>query len=152
LYLGLKQKKWLFLSCHNYWVVCRLVNDENHPFLAYSPMISIEGSTILFRAFLGAILSEIKEVRVDPSTFDPHMELDTIAEQQDGDPGPLCEDDITDGSGPYRGSSSKGTATESPLTRRRTRDGSNVSDLMVHPSSVTCYIDLPPLFRLHCLP
>jgi hypothetical protein len=109
------------------------VDDEDNPFLAYSPMISIKDSTIPFRAFLGAILSEINEVSVDPSTFDPHMELDTIAELQDNDSGPLPEGDISDGSGPYRGSSSKGTATEPPVTGSRARDGNYESDIMVRP-------------------
>jgi hypothetical protein len=96
-------------------------------------MISIEGSTKPFRAFLGAILSEIKGVSVQPSTFDPHMGLDIIAEQ-DEDRGSLSGGDISDGSGQYGGSPSKGTATQPRLTRRRSRDGYSEPDLMVRPS------------------
>jgi hypothetical protein len=134
LYLGLRQKEWLFLSCHNYWIVCRLVKGD-HPFLAYSPMISIEGSSEPFRAFLGAILSVIEDVSVEPSTFNPLMELDTIIEEEDEDPGPLPEDDAGNGSGEYQGSSSKGTATDPPLTRGRKRGRGEVdeSGLMVRP-------------------
>ncbi|KIM81472.1 hypothetical protein PILCRDRAFT_8818 [Piloderma croceum F 1598] len=58
--------------------------------------------------FLSAIFSIIKGVSVKPSTFGPRMELDTIIDEEDK--GLLPEDDIDNGSGPYRGSSSKGTA------------------------------------------
>ncbi|KAM6496456.1 hypothetical protein JOM56_009162 [Amanita muscaria] len=92
LYLGLRQMEWLFLTCHNYWIVCRLVRDDDHPFLAYSPMINIEDSSVPFRALLGAILSVVKKVSVQPSEFNPHMAFDTIVE----DPSP--EHDIDDGS------------------------------------------------------
>ena len=55
--LGLRQMEWLFLSCHNYWIVCRLARDadDSHPYLAYSPEITIKDSSEPFRAFLGAI-------------------------------------------------------------------------------------------------
>jgi len=110
--------EWLFLSCHNYWIVCRLVRDDEHPFLAYSPMISIEDSSEPFRAFLGAILSVIKDVSVEPSAFDLDMELDTIIEE---DEGPLPEDDVHDSSGAYPGSLSEGTLTNPPMTRSNKR-------------------------------
>ncbi|KAH9049838.1 hypothetical protein EDB84DRAFT_1555805 [Lactarius hengduanensis] len=57
LYLGLREMEWVFLTCHNYWVVFRLVSNNDDPFLAFSPMCSIEDSSEPFRAFLGAILS-----------------------------------------------------------------------------------------------
>jgi hypothetical protein len=113
--------EWLFLTCHNHWIVCRLVRDDEHPFLAYSPMISIEDSSVPFRAFLGAILSIVKDVRVEPSEFNPEMQLDTIIE--DTDEGPLPEDDIDDGSGAYPGSSSRGISTDPPMTRGCARAG-----------------------------
>jgi hypothetical protein len=127
--------EWLFLSCHNYWVVCRLVKDDEHPFLAYSSMINIQDSSEPFRAFLGAILSVVTGVSVEPSTFNPHMELDIIIEEEEEDPGFLPEDDIENGSRAYRGGSSKGTATKSPLTRgiKHSRDEGNESGLMVCP-------------------
>lgn len=133
--------EWLFLSCHNHWVVCRLVKDVKHPFLAYSSMISIEDSSEPFRVFLGAILSVIKGVSVTPSKFNPRMKLDTIIEEEDEDPGPLLEDDIGNGSGAYQGSSSKGTATNPPLSRgtKRTRDEGNEYGLMVRPF-LHCYL------------
>ncbi|SRR6266550_1422027 len=95
--------EWLFLSCHNYWIVCRLVKDEDHPFLAYSPITSIENSSEPFQAFLGAILSVIKGVAVVPSTFDPDMER-------------ILREDIDDSLGAYPGTR---TATSLPLTRAR---------------------------------
>jgi len=95
--------EWLFLSCRNYWIACRLVKDDDHTFLAYSSITSIEDSSEPFRAFLGAILSVIKGVPVEPSTFNADMKLDTIIE--DEDLGPLPEDDTGDSSGVYPGSS-----------------------------------------------
>ena len=109
--------------------MCRLVKDDDHPFLAYSPLTSIEDSSELFRAFLGATLSVIKGVPVEPSSFNPDMELDSII-GEDEDRGPLPEGDC---SGVYPGSSSKGTATD-PLTtcgHRSTGDESTESGLMV---------------------
>jgi hypothetical protein len=47
-------------------------------------MVSIEGSSEPFRAFIGAILSVIKGVSVEPSTFDPDMELDIIIDDEAG--------------------------------------------------------------------
>jgi hypothetical protein len=94
-------------------------------------MISIEGSSAPFRAFFGAILSEIDDVSVEPSTFDPNMELDIISEKvevENEDKGPLPEGDINDGSGPY-----KGTATKPPLTSRQGAHEGSDSDLMVRP-------------------
>jgi hypothetical protein len=103
--------EWLFLTCHNYWIVCRLVKHDRHPFLAYSPLISVDNSSIPFRAFLGAILSVIKAVPVEPSESSPDLQLDTIFE--DKDDGPLPQDDVDDGSG--------GMSANPPMTRGRTR-------------------------------
>ena len=75
--------EWLFITCHNYWIVCRLVRDGHHPFLAYSPMISVDDSSVPFRALLGAILSVVKKVPVEPTEFNPNMELDTLVQEQD---------------------------------------------------------------------
>jgi len=71
--------EWLFLSCHNYWIVCRLVKDND----AYSPITSIKDSSEPFRAFIGAMLSVIKDVPVEPSAFDPGMELDRVIEDDE---------------------------------------------------------------------
>lgn len=126
--------EWLFLTCHNYWIVCRLVRDDEHPFLAYSPMISIEDSSVPFRAFLGAILSVANNAFVEPSKFRPDMELDTIIE--DEDEGPLPENDADDGSGAYLGGAGTPMITEPPMTRSRTGagHGNSESGLMVCPS------------------
>jgi len=122
--------EWLFLFCHNYWIVCRLVKDDNHPFLAYSTITSIKDSSEPFRAFLGAILSVVEGIAVRPSTFDPDMELDTVMEEHD-DPGIVPEDGIGDGSGACPGRSSTGTARD---PRNCARDQATESGLMARPS------------------
>jgi hypothetical protein len=93
------------------------VKDDNYPFLAYSPKISIQNSSEPFRAFLGAIFSVVEGVSVDPSEFNPDMALDTIIEEEDEED--VCmEDDKNDGSGmedddsKYVPSSSEGTDTD----------------------------------------
>ncbi len=125
--------EWLFLTCHNYWIVCRLVKDDNNPFLAYSPKISIEDSSEPFRAFLGAILSVLKGAYIEPSTFNSDMQLDTIIEDTNEDP--LPEDAIDDHPGAYPGSASKGSATEPPTSSPRSRAGHDNAEpgLMVCP-------------------
>lgn len=134
--------EWLFLSCHNYWIVCRLVNDDDHPYLAYSPEISIKDSSEPFRAFLGAILSVSKGVPVEASAYSSDMQLDTIEEEIDDGPSP--EDDIGYGSGAYSGSSGRAAATGSPMTRNSTLEHNNAeSELMVCP--------LLGRYRLACL-
>lgn len=84
--------EWLFLTCHNYWIVCHLVRDDDHPFLVYSPKISVEDSSEPFRAFLGTILSVTKGVPVESSIFDPRMQFDAMTEE-DKDPLPEDESD-----------------------------------------------------------
>ena len=107
-------------------MVCRLVRDDNNPYLAYSPVISIEESSVPFRAFLGAILSVIKDVSIESSAYNPNAEL----EEQDN--GPLFEHDIDGGLGEYQGSSGRGADTP-PMTRNcyRSNRGITVSDLLV---------------------
>ena len=129
LYLGLRKMEWLFFSCHNYWIVCRLVRDDHHPYLAYSPEITIKDSSEPFRAFLGAILSVVKDVPVERSAYSSDMELDIIDEE---DVSPLPEDDIDDDSGTYRGSSGGKATTSYPATRSR-EDENTESDLIVRP-------------------
>ena len=77
--------EWLFLSCHNYWIVCRLVKDDDHPYLVYSPEITVKDSSEPFRAFLGAILSVVKDVPVERSAYSSNIELDIIEEEDDID-------------------------------------------------------------------
>ena len=130
LYLGLRQMEWLFLSCHNYWIVCRLVRGDDHPYLAYSPEITIKDSSEPFRAFLGAILSVIKDVPVERSAYSSDMELDIIEEEEED--GPLPEDVIGDDSGAYQGSSGGWATTSHPATRSR-EDENTESELIVRP-------------------
>ena len=133
MYLGLRKMEWLFLSCHNYWIVCRLVRDDDHPYLASSPKISIQDSSEPFRAFLGAILSVVEDVPVEPSAYRSDMELDTI--EGAGDDGPLPEGDIDDDSGEYLGSPDQGATASKPATRSRVHDEyeDTESELIVRP-------------------
>lgn len=100
------------------------MRDDDNPYLAYSPGISIQESSEPFRAFLGAILSVVKDVPVESSAYNPNIELDTIEEEQD---------DIDDGS-EYQDSSGSGADTGSSMTRSRDRNsrGNTESDLFVH--------------------
>lgn len=112
--------EWLFLTCHNYWIVCRLVRDDNNPYLAYSPSISIQDSSQPFRVFLGAILTVVKDVPVEPSAYNPNIQLDTIEEEQ--------HDGLLRSSG-------RGADTGSPpITRSRARNSHGItkSELLVH--------------------
>ena len=122
--------EWLFLSCHNYWIVCRLVRDNNHIYLAYSPEISIKDSSEPFRAFLGAVLSVVKDVPVGRSAFSSNMKLDIINE--DEDEGSLPEDDIDNDLGAYHGSADGKATTTYPATRSRAHDEHD-SELIVRP-------------------
>jgi hypothetical protein len=88
--MGLRRMEWLFLTCHNYWIAYRLVRDAERPFLVYSPMIRIQDSSVPFRALLGAILSAVKDISVDPSEFSHDIRLDIDAK----DKGPSPEDHI----------------------------------------------------------
>ena len=97
------------------------MRDDNHPYLAYSPEFTIKDSSEPFRAFLGAILSVVRDVPVEGSTYSSDM--DAIEEEEDD--GPLPEDDI-DNSGAYQGSLS-GRATGSR------KDENNESELIVRP-------------------
>ncbi|KAH8976702.1 hypothetical protein EDB92DRAFT_1810674 [Lactarius akahatsu] len=119
LYLGLREMEWLFLTCHNSWIICRLVsdNDNDNPFLAFSRIFSIEGSSQPFRAFMGAILSVLNGVPVQASEFHPAVALDTIPEGGEGGPSSSPKD--IDGSGEYRGRSTANISSTRPITRSR---------------------------------
>ena len=76
----------MFLSCHNYWIICHLVSrHDGEPFLVYSPCSSIKNSSEPFRAFLGAVLSVQNGVPVHTSTINPEMKLNY---------GPFADNDI----------------------------------------------------------
>ncbi|KAM6493292.1 hypothetical protein JOM56_011426 [Amanita muscaria] len=146
LYLGLRQMEWLFLTCHNYWIVCRLVRDDQHPYLVYSSKISIEDSSEPFRAFLGAILSVVQGVPVEHSTYSPDMKLDTEEES------PLTKDDIDDDSGTYQGSL-YGTTTSYPNTWSHAHDEqeNTESELIVTSSSPNSPEDFQVWVHLHSM-
>ena len=143
LILGLRRMEWLFITCHNYWIVCCLVRDDHHPFLAYSPMISIDGSSVPFRALLGAILSVVKKVPVEPIKFNPNMKLDTLVKGQDECPSP--KDDIDDGS-PYSARSGEEIANDPPNTRTHHRTGQRAESWLM-----VCPCLLLPVFLLTLL-
>jgi hypothetical protein len=106
------------------------VRDDDHPYLAYSPKISIQDSSEPFRAFLGAILSVVKDVPVDPSAYSSDLELDTIEQDGDNDPFPKHGD-----SGEHRGSSDGSATTRKPATGSRVHDEyeNTKSELIVRP-------------------
>src|SRR5260221_14491093 len=94
LYLGLRKKEWLFLPCHNYWIVIRLVTRDNAPpFLAFSPLITMEDSSVPFRAFLGAILSVVEGRVVEASVFDGPQAIPEEAPGEQGSPHISDDDD-----------------------------------------------------------
>jgi hypothetical protein len=96
------------------------VKDDDHPYLAYSPEITIRDSSEPFRAFLGAILSVVKDVPVERSAYKSDMKLDIITEEEDDSP--LPEDDIDGGLGAYQDSSGGMATTSRPATRSRAHD------------------------------
>ena len=110
------------------------MKDDNHPYLAYSPEITVKDSSEPFRAFLGAILSVVKDVPVERSAFNSDMELDILEEEEEED-GPLPENDIDDDSGVYQGSSGGRATTSRPATRSRAHNEheNTESGLIVRP-------------------
>ena len=111
LYLGLRNMEWLFLTSHNHWIVCRLVNDPHNPFLAYSPSISIEDSSVPFRALLGAMLSVYNSVSVPASVLSPGVLGHDGTPEGDQVDGSVAEDDTDDSSGLYVDSGDSTTST-----------------------------------------
>jgi len=80
------------LSCHNYWIVLRLVGGGEPPFMAFSPQITMEDTSVPFRAFLGAILSVAKRGVVEARAFSDSQILDTIDEEEDEEGYPSTSD------------------------------------------------------------
>ncbi|KAH8111575.1 hypothetical protein DFH11DRAFT_1791681 [Phellopilus nigrolimitatus] len=77
--------EWLFLTSHNHWIIFRLHrgglrSPDEQPYLTYSPMLSIEGETRAFRAFLGALLAAVNEADVPSTKIPKDVELDVIPE------------------------------------------------------------------------
>ena len=101
-----------------------------------------------FRALLGAILSVVKNVPVEPTGFNPNMSLDTIEEEEDT--GPLSKHDIDDGS-PYIGPSGDVMAYSPPITRshHQATQMKAESGLMVCPCLLSPVICLAHLLLDH---
>ncbi|KAH9179320.1 kinase-like domain-containing protein [Lactarius sanguifluus] len=152
LHLGLREMEWLFLTCHNYWIICRLVSDDDNPFLAYSHICSIKDSSEPFRAFLGAILSVQEGASVQASESNPAMVLDIIPEEVDSRPS--SEDDTDHGSGEYQGSSATNIPSSVPMTHSRvtTGRGAAESELMFTLSSPHYPESFQVWVHLHSLP
>ena len=96
-------------------------------------MPNIEESSEPFRAFIGAVLSVVKDVSVESSAYNPNIKLDAIEEEDDD--GSLSEHHIDDDSGEYQGSSGTGVNTSpSPETHSRDRNscGNTECDLLVY--------------------
>jgi hypothetical protein len=85
MYLGLRQKEWLFLICHNSWIVFRLVNVNGDKVLAYSPVLEMANSSVPFRACLGALLSVMENAPVRQTVFAVDSVLETLNEDPDED-------------------------------------------------------------------
>ena len=77
-----------------------------------------------FRAFLGAILSVVKNVSVESSAYNLNIELDTIMDEQNDRPLSKHKHDIDGSSGDYH---SPGTGASTPMTRNHDRDS-----LLIH--------------------
>ena len=58
--------------------------NDDHPYLAYSPEITINDSSKPFRAFLGAVLSVVKDVPVERIAYRSDVELDIIEDDGGG--------------------------------------------------------------------
>ncbi|KAH8111591.1 hypothetical protein DFH11DRAFT_1612458 [Phellopilus nigrolimitatus] len=85
LYMASWRTEWLFLTSYNHWIFLRLHRGGLHspdeqPYVTYSPMLSIEGDTRAFRAFLGAILAAAGKVDVPTLEIKEDIRLDEIAE------------------------------------------------------------------------
>ncbi|KAF9529020.1 hypothetical protein CPB83DRAFT_295730 [Crepidotus variabilis] len=80
--LGSRQIEWLFLICQNSWIIFRPVNNNDHPFLVYSPLIELKNLSEppLNRAFLGAIFAGVNGVDVEPSVFQVGIKLKAVEE------------------------------------------------------------------------
>jgi hypothetical protein len=120
------------LTCHNDWIVIRLVSGDR-PFIAFSPLITMNDSSVPFRAFLGAILSIVKGEVVEASAFDDGQTLDTINEGAPGPSGSNSDPDSDNGSGGYQDRLPKGQVVRHrPITRTLARKGD--ATLTVRPS------------------
>ncbi|KAH9053359.1 hypothetical protein EDB87DRAFT_1708889 [Lactarius vividus] len=152
LYLGLRRMEWLFLMCHNNWIVCCLISHKDNPFLAFSPMFNIEGSSQLFWVFLGAIFSVLKGTPIQASKFNPPLVLDTILEEGGG--GSSSEDDNDDTSGKYWGSSTTNISSKLSMTHSCTTTSHDAveSDLMFTLSSPHYPKSFQVWVHLHLLP
>lgn len=101
-YLGLRRLEWLFLTCHNSWMVFRLTKVGDERVLAFSPMIEISNSSIPFRAILGALLSVVQDVAVKPTILPVNATMDIFPEDEhEEESGSSSENDYDDGSGAY---------------------------------------------------
>jgi len=72
------------LSCHNYWIVFRLIRGGSKPpFLAFLPLITMEDSSVPFRTLFSAILSVVKGGVIEASVFDDTQILNIIDKEKE---------------------------------------------------------------------
>ncbi|KAF8272453.1 hypothetical protein EI94DRAFT_1769734 [Lactarius quietus] len=156
-YLGMRKMEWLFLTCHNLWMVCRLVTNHGKPFLAFSPICSIQDSSEPFRAFLGAILSTHLDLPVEASVLSPSggdiPEGEDAGISDEEDTGSSPEDDIDDGSGSFADRSSTSTVSSAltvqfqmTTSRQAAEPGLMITSSSPHsPESFQVWVHLHPL-------
>ena len=113
-YLGSRELEWLFLTCHNLWIMFHLTRVNNERVLVYSPILNIHNSSIPFCACLGAVLSEVRNFPVEPTTFPADATLDIL-------PPPPDNDDDDDKSGEYELSAHGNSPSDRPLACSRSK-------------------------------
>jgi hypothetical protein len=104
--------------------------------LAYSPFLEIKDSSRPFLAYLGALLSVIRNVPVQPTIFPTNIGLDDLDEDDEDEEDPVSDSENDSGSEylpPGNTTSNGNGATSQPLTRsqRRSGSGDQHSELMV---------------------
>ncbi|KAH9051443.1 hypothetical protein EDB87DRAFT_1547880, partial [Lactarius vividus] len=129
-----------------------LISHKDNPFLAFSPMFNIEGSSQPFQVFLGTIFSVLKGTPIQASKFNPPLVLDTILKEGGG--GSSSEDDNDDASGEYQGSSTTNISSKLLMTcsRMTTSRDAVESNLMFTLSSPHYPKSFQVWVHLHSLP
>jgi hypothetical protein len=115
--------------------VFRLTTVGDERVLAYSPVIDISNSSIPFRAFLGAILSVIRNIPVRPTVLPVNAIMDMLPEDERDEEEPSV-DDYDDESGSYAPSAHGTRSSQSTAGSQSVSSVDNVNTFMV------CYVAL----------
>lgn len=97
-------------------------------------MIEISNSSTPFCAYLGALLSVVKNVPVKPTIFPTNTILDTLGEEEEEEDSsePSSNGDHGEESRAYRPSGSGGGSSDPPMTRsRRNAHGNSIDDTLM---------------------